>query len=150
MLRTLASAHHAVTEERASASNRSPPMKASVTPSGPINIREALFRHEQLLFSMTVAHTIDFLISCQYHKISEISQSGRPEEFHLQSPSDPHVNLSIHTAPASLPLETSRSKAYAKRTRLLPRSRGVDHRLLRTGSSPSLQPHYRTFNTTTG
>ena len=47
-------------------------------------------------------------------------ESGRPEESHLQSPSEPYVNLSIHTAPVSLPLETSRSKAYAKRTRLLP------------------------------
>ena len=45
-------------------------------------------------------------------------ESGRPEESHLQSPSEPCVNLSIHTAPASLPLETSRSQAYAKRTRL--------------------------------
>jgi hypothetical protein len=76
--------------------------------------------------------------------------SGRPEEFHLQSPREPCVNLSIHTAPASIPLETSRSQAYAKRTRLLPRFSGVDLCLLRADSSPSLQPHYRTFNTTTG
>jgi hypothetical protein len=26
---------------------------------------------------------------------------GRPEEFHLQSPTDPYVNLSIHTARAT-------------------------------------------------
>jgi len=53
------------------------------------------------------------------------SEPGRPEEFHLQSPSDPYVNLSIHTAPASHSLEISRSQAYAKRTRLLPRLAGL-------------------------
>ena len=42
-------------------------------------------------------------------------ESGRPEEFHLQSPSEPCVNLSIHTAPASIPLETSRSQADAEK-----------------------------------
>ena len=31
--------------------------------------------------------------------------SGRPEEFHLQSPTEPYVNLSIHTAPASLAID---------------------------------------------
>jgi hypothetical protein len=39
--------------------------------------------------------------------------SSRPEEFHLQSPSDPYVNLSIHTAPASHALGTLRSQADA-------------------------------------
>ncbi len=39
--------------------------------------------------------------------------SGRPEEFHLQSPTDPYVNLSIHTAPTSLALGTSRPQADA-------------------------------------
>ena len=38
--------------------------------------------------------------------------SGRPEEFHLQSPTDPYVNLSIHTAPASHPLQIFRFQAY--------------------------------------
>jgi hypothetical protein len=32
----------------------------------------------------------------------------------------------------------------------VPPSYLVDQRLPRAGSSPSLQPHYRTFNTTTG
>ncbi|MDH3574408.1 MAG: hypothetical protein OEM90_12455, partial [Desulfobacteraceae bacterium] len=40
-------------------------------------------------------------------------QSGRPEEFHLQPPSEPCVNLSIHTAPVSHSLETSRLQADA-------------------------------------
>ena len=34
------------------------------------------------------------------------SDPGRPEEFHLQSPTDPYVNLSIHTARANHTLET--------------------------------------------
>jgi hypothetical protein len=59
------------------------------------------------------------------------------------------VNLSIHPAPASHFLETSRSKAYAERNPVPP-SCLVDHHLPRAGSSPSLQPHYRTFNTNTG
>jgi glucose-6-phosphate isomerase len=77
-------------------------------------------------------------------------ESSSPGEFHPQALTEPCVNLSIHTAPASVPLETLRSKVYAKSTRLLPRISGVDHRSLRAGSSPSLQPHYRTFSTTTG
>ena len=76
--------------------------------------------------------------------------SGSAGESHPHAPTDPCVNLSIHTAPASLPLETSRSQIYAIRTRLLPRFSGVDLRLLQAGSSPSLQSHYGTFNTTTG
>ena len=82
--------------------------------------------------------------------ISNVTESGRPEEFHLQSPSDPYVNLSIHTAPANHPLETSRSQTDAKCVQLLPRFSGVGCHFLRVDSSPSLQPHYRTFNTTTG
>jgi hypothetical protein len=76
-------------------------------------------------------------------------ESGRPEESHLQSPSEPYVNLSIHTAPASHSLETSRSHADAERNPVPP-SCLVDHRLPRAGSSPSLQSHYRTFITNTG
>ena len=77
-------------------------------------------------------------------------EPGRPEEFHLQSPTEPYVNLSIHTARASHSLETSRSQAYAECVQLLPRFSGVGRHLLRADSSPSLQPHYRTFHTTTG
>jgi len=58
--------------------------------------------------------------ACNYSGIMPTFESGRPEESHLQSPSEPCVNLSIHTAPASHPLETSRSQADAERTRLLP------------------------------
>jgi hypothetical protein len=39
--------------------------------------------------------------------------SGRPDEFHLQSPTEPCVNLSIHTAPASFSLVASRLQADA-------------------------------------
>ena len=47
-------------------------------------------------------------------------ESGGAGEFHPHAPTDPYVNLSIHTAPASLPLETSRSQADAERVRFLP------------------------------
>jgi hypothetical protein len=39
--------------------------------------------------------------------------SGRLEEFHLQSPIEPYVNLSIHTAPSSLTLGLSKAHADA-------------------------------------
>jgi len=65
--------------------------------------------------------------------------SGRPEEFHLQSPTDPYVNLSIHTAPASLTLGTSQSQADA-RSKTAPPSFLVGCHSLQAGSSPSLQP----------
>jgi hypothetical protein len=42
-------------------------------------------------------------------------KSGRPEGSHLQSPSEPYVNLSIHTAPVSHSLEASQFQADAER-----------------------------------
>ena len=62
---------------------------------------------------------------------------------------EPYVNLSIHTTPASLTLETSRSQADAK-SNPAPPHHWVGCHLLRADSSPSLQPHYSAFNTTTG
>jgi len=88
--------------------------------------------------------------SCKKTKYHPSTESGSAGESHPHAPTDPCVNLPIHTAPASLPLETLRSKAYAKRTRFLPRFSGVDHRLLWVGSSPSLHSHYRNFITNTG
>jgi hypothetical protein len=41
------------------------------------------------------------------HEMHVSRPPGRPEEFHLQSPTDPYVNLSIHTARASHSLKTS-------------------------------------------
>jgi len=38
-------------------------------------------------------------------------EPGRPEEFHLQSPTDPYVSLSTHTARASLPPVASQPQA---------------------------------------
>jgi hypothetical protein len=49
-----------------------------------------------------------------------IKESGGAGESHPHAPTDPYVSLSTHTAPASLPLEISRSQAYTKRTRFLP------------------------------
>ena len=76
-------------------------------------------------------------------------ESSSPGEFHPQALTERYVTVSCHTAPANLALETSRSQADAVRNPVPP-SCLVDHHLLRAGSSPSLQPHYRTFNTTTG
>jgi len=75
--------------------------------------------------------------------------SGRPEESHPQSPTVPYVNLSIHTAPASHPLETFQFQA-GKVNNPAPPNKLVGCYRLWTGSSPSLQPHYKAFNTTTG
>jgi hypothetical protein len=47
-------------------------------------------------------------------------RSSSPGEFHPQALTHRYVTVSRHTAPASLPLESSRSQAYAKETRFLP------------------------------
>ena len=80
----------------------------------------------------------------QENQISLNFESGGAGESHPHAPTDPCVNLSIHTAPAGHSLETSRSQAYAERNPVPP-SYLVDLHLLRAGSSPSFQPHYRTF-----
>ncbi len=85
-------------------------------------------------------------ISCQKTKYQAITESGGAGESHPHAPTDPYVTVSRHTAPASHKLKTSRSQAVAKRNPAPP-SYLVDHHLLQAGSSPSLQPHYRAFNT---
>src|SRR5512139_1588031 len=45
---------------------------------------------------------------------------GRPEEFHHQSPTEPYVNLSAHTARVSHSLGASRHQADKEREKLLP------------------------------
>jgi hypothetical protein len=75
-----------------------------------------------------------------------VSSAG---ESHPHALSERHVTVSRHTAPASLTPETSRSQADAERNPVPP-SCLVDLHFQRAGSSPSLQSHYRTFNTTTG
>ncbi len=93
---------------------------------------------------MYVSYISRFLVSSR----PEI-ESSSPGEFHPQALTERYVTVSRHTAPANLALETSRSQADAVRNPVPP-SCLVDHHLLRAGSSPSLQSHYRTFNTTTG
>ena len=85
------------------------------------------------------------------NETSKISnpESGSAGESHPHAPTDPCVNLPIHMAPVSLPLEASRPQADVKRNPAPP-SFLVEHRLLQADSSLLLQPHYRTFNTTTG
>ena len=46
--------------------------------------------------------------------------SGRPEESHLQSPTEPYVNLSTHTAHVSPTVETFLLQRDAERYSLLP------------------------------
>ena len=43
------------------------------------------------------------------------NEPSSPGEFHPQALTEPHVNLSIHRAPASLPLETSQLQADAEK-----------------------------------
>ena len=88
-------------------------------------------------------------VTCHDMQFDQNTESSSPEEFHLQALTERYVTVSCHTAPANLALETSRSQADAVRNPVPP-SCLVDHHLLRAGSSPSLQSHYRTFNTTTG
>ena len=92
-------------------------------------------------------------ISKLYHMFLKIVKvlikSGSAGESHPHAPTDPCVNLSIHTAPASHFLETSQSQAYAERNPVPP-GYPVDLHLPRAGSSPSLQSHYRAFDTNTG
>ncbi len=47
-------------------------------------------------------------------------RSGRPEDSHLQSPTEPYVSLSTHTARVSRAVETLRLQRDAERTSLLP------------------------------
>ena len=90
-----------------------------------------------------------FYISCKKTNYHGNTWSSRPRELPPQPLTQPDVNLSIHPAPASPSLETSRSQTYAE-INPAPPSCLVDLHLLRAGSSPSLQPHYRIFNTNTG
>jgi hypothetical protein len=46
--------------------------------------------------------------------------SGRPEDSHLQSPTEPYVNLSTHTAHVSPTVETFLLQRDAERNSLLP------------------------------
>ena len=82
-----------------------------------------------MCFEVNYENTQDIVVEQQsgfyrYHlaksKYHQSGESGRPEEFHLQSPSEPYVNLSIHTARASHELETSRSQADTDMIQLLP------------------------------
>src|SRR5450830_1110462 len=76
--------------------------------------------------------------------------SSRAEESHLRALPEPCVNLSIHTAPDVRPLAHA-ARGFASSTgssRCQMASVGPCPRL--NNAAPSLQPHYRTFITTTG
>jgi len=73
---------------------------------------------------------------------------GRPEGFHLQPPTDPYVNLSIHTARrsrASASFEIKSSPEVEAHPGI-----PVGQAFHRAASSPSLTAYYRRFNATTG
>jgi len=63
------------------------------------------------------------VIKIEYHKkfssLLFVLWSSSPGKFHPQALTDRYVTVSRHTAPARLPLESSRSQAYAKETRFL-------------------------------
>src|ERR1019366_2119562 len=76
--------------------------------------------------------------------------SSRPEESHPRALPDPCVNLSIHTAPDVQPLAHAASSftSFTGSSCCQLASVGPWPRL--NNAAPSLQPHYRTFITTTG
>jgi hypothetical protein len=75
----------------------------------PLLMSSLCFRHfiDGLLSFAFLIHTDDAL-----HCAFSMTLPGRPEEFHLQSPTDPYVSLSTHTARVRHPLDTSRHQAY--------------------------------------
>ena len=75
-----------------------------------------------------------------------IEESGGAGEFHPHAPTDPYVTVSRHTALIIPPLGTS--YRFYLITQLLPSL--VDQTIRPDDSTPSLHPHYRDFNATTG
>ena len=81
-------------------------------------------------------------------QLRKFQSPGRPEEFHLQSPTDPYVSLSTHTARASHTLETFPLQGDVE-SRCSSQSPGW-HDSPCADSSPSLPSHSKRFCTTTG
>src|SRR5215472_13766117 len=73
-----------------------------------------------------------------------LSMSSRPEEFHLRALPEPCMTLSSHTAPDVRPLRERLCLVHW----LLPFPVGQWPRP--NNAAPSLQPHYRAFDATTG
>jgi hypothetical protein len=76
--------------------------------------------------------------------------SSRPEESHARALPDPCVNLSIHTAPDVQPLAHAASSFTSSTGSSCCQLASVGRWPRLNNAAPSLQPHYRTFITTTG
>src|ERR1035437_10037135 len=76
--------------------------------------------------------------------------SSRPEESHPRALPDPCVNLSIHTAPDVQPLAHAASSFTSSTGSSCCQLASVGPWPRLNNAAPSLQPHYRTFTTTTG
>src|ERR1019366_4996269 len=76
--------------------------------------------------------------------------SSRPEESHPRALPDPCVNLSIHTAPDVQPLAHAASSFTSSTGSSCCQLASVGPWPRLNNAAPSLQPHYRTFITTTG
>src|ERR1019366_4365372 len=75
--------------------------------------------------------------------------SSRPEESHPRALPDPCVNLSIHTAPDVQPLAHAASSFTSSTSSSCCQLASVGPWPRLNNAAPSLQPHYRTFTTTT-
>src|ERR1039458_7021770 len=78
------------------------------------------------------------------------SLSSRPEESHPRALPDACVNLSIHTAPDVQPLAHAASSFTSSTGSSCCQLASVGPWPRLNNAAPSLQPHYRTFITTTG
>jgi hypothetical protein len=76
-------------------------------------------------------------------------ESGGAGESHPHAPTDPYVNLSIHTAPLIQPIEDTQTTSFVLCKQFLLRLHGVDHSIRPDKLTPSLHLHYRDFFTTT-
>src|SRR5450759_2739889 len=76
--------------------------------------------------------------------------SSRPEESPPRALPDPCVNLSIHTAPDVQPLAHAASSFTLSTGSSCCQLASVGPSPRLNNAAPSLQPHYRTFITTTG
>jgi hypothetical protein len=100
------------------------------------NARRVVFRPDQFSASEPTTAALN--------PIRKRQPSSRPEEFHIRALPEPCMTLSSHTAPDVRPLLERLCLAHG----LLPFPVGQWPRP--NNAAPSLQPHYRAFDATTG
>src|ERR1035441_10638706 len=86
----------------------------------------------------------------RWRKMIRSRLSSRPEESHPRALPDPCVNLSIHTAPDVQPLAHAASSFTSSTGSSCCQLASVGPWPRLNNAAPLLQPHYRTFITTTG